>query len=149
MRRHRHHIVESWLIYVEVEGRPGRHAIEWREVERGEHPGDEVVVVEHIVEVVAELGANREQLPGTRTPVVFPGLPPAAHPTSSGPRRGFITARRSSNLRLRTMTNRVPVTAALPLRSVGKEKSPGIPVNSGFSGLYLWRYRWDLNPRWS
>lgn len=33
VRRHRHHIVDSWLIYVEVEGRPGRHAIEWREVD--------------------------------------------------------------------------------------------------------------------
>jgi hypothetical protein len=32
VRRHRHGIVDAWLIYVEIPGRPGRHAIEWREV---------------------------------------------------------------------------------------------------------------------
>ena len=36
-----------------------------------------------------------------------------------------------------------------PLGATSNEKSPEILVDSRFSGLLLWRYRWDLNPRWS
>jgi hypothetical protein len=46
---------------------------------RAERCGEGVAVVEHLVEVVAELGADREHLFRTRTLGVFQGLLPAAH----------------------------------------------------------------------
>ena len=74
----------------------------------------------------------------------------ARHTTIQGTMpRIFSTSHHLSNLRLLTTSHRVPVTAALPLRPVSKEKSPGTPISTGFAGLILWRYRWDLNPRWS
>jgi len=67
----------------------------------------------------------------------FHGLLPTAPETTSGPEHGSLTARRPGKLRLLTTPNWVPVTAALPLRPVGKGKSPGIPVKTGFSGLFV------------
>jgi hypothetical protein len=46
---------------------------------RAERCGEDAAVVEHLVEVVAEVGADREQLLHTRALGVFPGLLPAAY----------------------------------------------------------------------
>jgi hypothetical protein len=46
---------------------------------RAERWGEDAAVVEQLVEVLAELGADREQLLRTRTLGVFQGLLPAAH----------------------------------------------------------------------
>ena len=115
----------------------------------GQRRHEDVGVDDHIVEAVAERGADREWPLQTRPFGLFLNLRQAAHQSTSGPEQVFLTARRLGNLRLLTTPNQASVTAALPLHPVGKEKSPGIPVSTRFSGLFPWRYRWDLNPRWS
>ncbi len=53
------------------------------------------------------------------------------------------------NSHLLTPAHRCSVTAALPLGKSRQEKTPCFPMKHWAAGGFLWRYRWDLNPRWS
>lgn len=69
----------------------------------------------------------------------FSRLAPWAHMRRRATPDGSHHRLQFGNLRLLTTSHQVPVTAGLPLRPIDKEKSPGTPESTGFSGLFLWR----------